>query len=244
MKIALEISYLGTNYCGWQKQKNEISIAEIIEKAYKEKFKEDITLFASGRTDAGVHAYSQIAHFETFKNVKAEKIAIALNTVLPADIRIIKSFEVDTNFHARFSAKKKTYEYLAYTADVDNVFLVNRALRIASNINIEKMQKASKLLIGEHDFTSFCKQKSSEKDCKREIYDIKISQNSNGLISFLITGNGFLHNMIRIIVSALIEVGKRKLSEDDLTKILNAKDRTKAPRTAPSYALYLKSVEY
>lgn len=244
MKVALEISYLGTNYCGLQKQKNEISIAEIIEEAYKEKFKESITLFASGRTDAGVHAYAQIAHFETSANVKPEKIAIALNTVLPIDIRIIKSFQVSSDFHARFSAKKKTYEYLAYVSKVDNVFLANRALKIENSINIEKMQSACKIFLGKHDFTSFCKQKSSAKDCVREIYDISVVQDANDLIHFSICGNGFLHNMVRIIVSTLIEVGKGKLSEEDIKQIFLAKDRTKAPRTAPSYGLYLKSVEY
>ena len=245
MKIALHIAYDGTNYCGWQKQKNLSSISEIIENAFWEKFNEKITLIGSGRTDAGVHAICQVAHFETNLNIKPESISLALNTILPQEIKVLKSFEVNQDFHARFSAKKKTYIYLAYVSKTENVFLVNRALQVKQSLDLDKMKNVANDLLGKHDFTSFCKQKSSVKDCIREIFEINIKQNNElGIISFEITGNGFLHNMVRILVSTLIDVGKGKLTKSDVKKILESKNRKMASRTLPAYALYMKEVFY
>lgn len=244
MRIILEISYVGTNYHGWQKQKNKISIAETIESAFENKFGEKISLTGSGRTDAGVHAISQVAHFETSINVKAEKIGIALNTVLPNDIRINRSFEANKNFHARFDAKSKTYLYSTYYSSVENVFKINKSLQLKQPLNIEKMEEVAKILIGEHDFSCFCKTSSKQKDCVRKIFNIKIINNGNNETNFEISGNGFLHNMVRILVSTLIDAGLGKINTDDVKNLLEKHDRKFASKTLPAYALYLKEVKY
>ena len=243
MKIALEISYIGTNYCGWQSQNNNCSIAETIQNCYEQKLGEKIKLYASGRTDAGVHALCQVAHFETHLNIEPQKFSTILNTVLPIDIKIIQSYKVDNSFHARFDAKAKTYLYKLYTSQQDNPFLFERALKIPYYLDIKKMKKASKVFIGTHDFTSFCKTVSNDKDCTRTIYDIKIMQNGNN-VDILIKGNGFLHNMVRIIVGSLIDVGSSKLTSKDVKELMTAKNRTLASKTMPPYALYLQNVEY
>ena len=243
MRILLNIAYVGTNYSGWQSQKNKNTIEDIIEKTYKNKLGEDIKLFASGRTDAGVHAFNQCAHFDTKLKIHPEKFATILNKVLPNDIRVIKSSLVSNDFHARFDVKKKTYVYKLYMSQEENPFKYERALHIDHFLDVDNMIKASKEFIGTHDFTSFCKAVSNQKDCTRTIYDIIIKK-LNNKIHIEITGNGFLHNMVRIIVGTLIDAGSNKLSSNDIREILKNKDRTKASKTVPAYALYLKDVEY
>ena len=243
MNIALNIAYVGTNYSGWQKQKNCSSICEVIENAFKEKFGESIELIGSGRTDAGVHAICQTANFQTNINVAPEKIAFALNAVLPNDIRILKSFQVENSFHSRFDAKEKTYVYSTYVSKIENVFYYQRKYQIENELDIKNIKEVANVLIGEHDFTSFCKTASSDKPCIRTIYSINVITNGNN-IDFEICGNGFLHNMVRIIVGTLIDAGRNKINSDDVKEILKSKNRTFASRTLPPYALYLKEVKY
>ena len=244
-KIVLEIAYIGTNYNGWQKQPNKYTIQETIEKCYKSALDEDITLYASGRTDAGVHAYQQVAHFETKSTIPAEKFAYILNAKLPDDIRITKSCEVDEHFHARFSAKCKTYVYKVYNSPIPNPFYNNRALQIEKCLNIKKMRQGAKVLKGTHDFTSFCKTYKEEKDCSRTIYFIKIKKDTKtNVINIEVCGQGFLRNMVRIICGALIDVGLEKTNIHDLKYILENKDRKLASKTLPAYALYLSNVKY
>lgn len=243
MRILLNIAYVGTNYSGWQSQKNKNTIEDIIEASYKEKLGEDIKLYASGRTDAGVHAFNQCAHFDTNLKLKPEKIATILNKVLPNDIRVTKSSLVSDAFHARFNVKKKTYLYKLYMSQEENPFKFERALHIDYFLDVDNMINVSKAFIGTHDFTSFCKAISSQKDCVRTIYDITIKK-INNKIHIEITGNGFLHNMVRIIVGTLIDAGSNKLNRKDVENILQSRLREKASRTVPAYALYLKDVEY
>ena len=153
--ILLEISYDGSNYSGWQRQKNAISIQEKIEDAICQICSEEINIIASGRTDAGVHALSQIANFNTTSNIDAKKFAKAINSKLPDDIRILSSKEVDENFNARFSAKKKTYIYHIFNRDIKSPFWDKYSMHINRKLDIELMKYNSKMLIGTHDFTSF-----------------------------------------------------------------------------------------
>ena len=243
MRILLNIAYVGTNYSGWQTQSGKTTIEETIEKAYEEKLGEKIKLYASGRTDAGVHAFNQCAHFDTNLKLKPEKFATILNKVLPIDIRVIKSSQVSNDFHARFDVKAKTYLYKLYMSQEENPFKYERALHIDRFLDVDNMISASKAFIGTHDFTAFCKTISNQKDCVRTIYDIEVKK-INNKIHIEITGNGFLHNMVRIIVGTLIDAGDGKLDANKITQIIKSKDRTKASKTVPAYALYLKNVEY
>lgn len=243
MRILLNIAYIGTNYSGWQTQNNKKTVEQTIEQAFFEKLGDNIKLYASGRTDAGVHAFNQCAHFDTKLNIKPEKFATILNKVLPNDIRIMKSSLVSDNFHARFDVKKKTYLYKIYFSQEENPFKLDRALHINRFLNVDNMIDASKAFIGTHDFTAFCKTTSNQKDCIRTIYNLEVKKIDNK-IHIEITGNGFLHNMVRIIVGTLIDSGCNKLTKKDILDILKNKDRTKASKTVPAYALYLKDVEY
>lgn len=242
--ILLEISYDGTNYSGWQRQKNAISIQEKIEEAISQICSEEINIIASGRTDAGVHALSQIANFNTTSNIDAEKFAKAINSKLPDDIRILSSKEVDKNFNARFSAKKKTYIYHIFNRDIKSPFWDKYSMHINRILDLELMKYNAKMLIGTHDFTSFYTfEENNPKNTIKAIYSSDITKIYDDVLTFSITGDGFLYNMVRIIVGTLIEIGLHQ-KNDDISQILMYKDRTKAGATAKAKGLFLKNVEY
>ena len=242
--ILLEISYDGTNYSGWQRQKNAISIQEKIEEAISQICSEEINIIASGRTDAGVHALSQIANFNTTSNIDAKKFAKAINSKLPDDIRILSSKEVDENFNARFSSKKKTYIYHIFNRDIKSPFWDKYSMHINRILDLELMKYNAKMLIGTHDFTSFYTfEENNPKNTIKAIYSSDITKIYDDVLTFSITGDGFLYNMVRIIVGTLIEIGLHQ-KNDDIGQILLYKDRTKAGPTAKSTGLFLKSVMY
>lgn len=246
MRVAIKISYIGTNYCGWQTQENKYSIQEEIQKAIYELTKEKVKVYASGRTDSGVHAIGQIAHFNIDYNIKPEKISFALNQFLPADIRIVDSWLVSDDFNARFDVKKKVYGYKFYCSKIELPFDYLRAYQIPFLLDIEKMKECAKIFIGRFDFTSFCKVGKEEKDRVRIIYNCEIKEYENNHYEIEVCGSGFLHNMVRIISGTIIDVGLGKLEIENVKKLLisNSADRNKAGRTLPPYALYLKEVIY
>lgn len=242
--ILLEISYDGTNYSGWQRQKNAISIQEKIEEAINQICSEGINVTASGRTDAGVHALLQIANFNTTSNIDAKKFAKAINSKLPDDIRILSSKEVDENFNARFSSKKKTYIYHIFNRDIKSPFWDKYSMHINRILDLELMKYNAKMLIGTHDFTSFYTfEENNPKNTIKTIYSSDITKIYDDVLTFSITGDGFLYNMVRIIVGTLIEIGLYQ-KNDDISQILMYKDRTKAGATAKAKGLFLKNVEY
>ncbi|EFM38896.1 tRNA pseudouridine synthase A [[Eubacterium] yurii subsp. margaretiae ATCC 43715] len=242
--ILLEISYDGTNYSGWQRQKNAISIQEKIEDAISLICNEEINVIASGRTDAGVHALSQIANFSTSSSIDAKKFAKAINTKLPDDIRILSSKEVDEDFNARFSAKKKTYIYHILNREIKNPFWDKYSMHINRKLDLELMKSNSNMLIGTHDFTSFYTyEENNPKNTIKTIYSSDIVKIYEDILTFSITGDGFLYNMVRIIVGTLIEIGLHQ-KNDDISQILMYKDRIKAGATAKAKGLFLKNVEY
>lgn len=241
MNIKIIIEYIGTEYAGWQKQDGIKTIQGEIEKSIKKVTGQEIEIHGSGRTDSGVHAYGQVANFELETNIPADKIKYALNQNLPEDICILDSEKVSEIFHARFSAKSKTYIYRIQTGEVKRAFEKNRAYYIKNSLNVNKMRIEAEKLIGEHDFSSFKTEGSSAKNFVRTIYDIKIYERGD-IIEIEISGNGFLYNMVRIIVGTLVEIGKEK--NYDISEILAAKNREKAGPTAPPYGLYLKSLSY
>ena len=243
MRIVLEIEYDGTDYCGWQIQPNGDTVQEEIELAIEKVTGVRSQVCGSGRTDSGVHAAGQVAHFDTNSSIPPEKFAAAINAVLPNDIKIKRSKQADENFHARFSAKKKTYVYKMYVGEFVSPLKDRYALHIPYKLNVENMQKAANMLIGEHDFKCFLASNSDVKDTVRTIYRSQITFNGDD-IEYTVTGNGFLYNMVRIIVGTLLKVGEGKMAPEELNEILSSGDRTKAGATVPARGLTLLSVEY
>ena len=241
-RILLEIEYDGTNYSGWQKQPGQKTIQGEIENAIKNSIGEDVEVYGSGRTDAGVHALGQCAHFDLTLPVPVDKIAFILNNSLPNDIVIKKACEVDKNFHARFSIKKKCYLYKIYQGE-KNAFLANRVCFIRKKLDIDKMILASKVIEGKHDFRGFCAAATSAQDFVRELFSIEILKEGD-YIEIRVCGNGFLYNMVRIIVGTLVDFALGELSIDDIKYAISHGDRTKAGRTMPAQGLYLERAIY
>ncbi len=242
MRILLTISYDGTNYCGWQRQLNGISIQQVIEDAIFSLTGERVSLVASGRTDSGVHAIGQVAHFDTNCTIPPEKICLAINGFLPDDIRVLNSSMVDDDFHARYTAKRKTYAYNFYLSTV-NLPLKERFATRVETFDIEKAQMVLDTITGTHDFKCFLASGSAVKNTVRTIYDAKIVQNGNDFTVF-ITGNGFLYNMVRIIAGTIIFACEDKLDKDKLCLALSSGNRNLVGKTAPAKGLVLQSVQY
>ncbi len=241
--LKLTIEYNGANFFGWQKQKNKRTVQEEIEKAFVALTGEILNVEGSGRTDRGVHALGQVASVQTKNVMPVKNFKTALNDLLPADIFIKKVEEVDENFHARFSAKRKTYEYVVQVGGDRGAINHDLIAFYPYHVEDEKMQQASKLLIGKHNFKGFCSADTNVTNFEREIYDLKITKKGR-MYTFCVTGNGFLYNMVRIIVGTLLDVGRGHLSKEDVEKALLSGQRKYAGQTMPSCGLYLKCVEY
>lgn len=245
--LKLTIEYNGANFCGWQKQKNKRTVQGELEKAFAKlcrKKEGEICVEGSGRTDSGVHALGQVANVMIDSAIPIKKCKTVLNNLLPKDIRIRKVELAKSDFHARFSAKRKTYKYLVQLGgEISALKSGFVALYPYSDVSVETMQNVSKVLLGKHDFQSFCSADTTVTNFEREIYKIDISK-SGKIVKFEITGNGFLYNMVRILVGTLLEFGRKNLSSAELEKVLNSKNRTLAGMTMPACGLYLKCVEY
>lgn len=245
MKILISIAYDGSNYFGWQRQKDKITIQEQLEKTLTKVFNKDISIIGCSRTDAKVHALNQKATFDiNFSPIPINKIATVLTNNLPKDIVVNNSSLVDDDFHVRYNAKKKIYKYSILNSNFNNPLLRNYCYHFIPKINISLIQEASKFIIGTHDFKSFCASNTDIKNTKRTIYSFDIKQEENQLLTFTICGNGFLYNMVRIIVGTLIEIGAFKRLPEDLLTILNKRERRFAGRTVPAHGLTLKNIIY
>lgn len=242
--IKLTIEYDGKEFNGWQKQPTKLNIQGTIEQAIKIVTGEEVDLAASGRTDAGVHALGQVANFKTNSNIPIDKIAIALNSNLKKSIRIISAEEVDERFHSRLTCKKKTYRYVINNSEFSSAIYRNLETHIPQKLNVIKMKEAAKYFEGEHDFKAFKASGTSSKSSVRTIYKAEVKQMPNNRIYIELTGNGFLYNMVRIIVGTLVEVGVEKIQPEDVVKIIDSKDRNLAGKTLPPNGLYLVEVEY
>ncbi|MBQ3048250.1 MAG: tRNA pseudouridine(38-40) synthase TruA [Clostridia bacterium] len=241
--VCLILEYIGTDYCGFQRQKNGLSIQEILENCIFQATQEQCKTYPSGRTDAGVHALGQVVNFFTSSQLPAKRFKTVLNNILPFDIRIVDSFEVDKNFNARKSAKKKTYVYQIFNGKDMSVFDVNRKLKCEYELDLELMQQGAKLFEGTHDFSSFVASNATTKTTIRTIYDANIIKNDANII-FEVCGNGFLYNMVRIMVGTLIDLGRGKLTLKDIEVLLSTTNRQLAGKTVNPGGLYLKKVEY
>lgn len=242
-KYLITLQYLGAKYSGFQKQKNAISIQEIVENAIEKVVKSKVEIFASGRTDAGVNAIAQTAHFTCETSVPADKFPLAVNPFLPEDIKIIDCKEVNKDFHARYDVKKKTYEYHCYVSPVELPLINSTSFQLKKQPNIKLMQKASEILVGEHNFKAFMSSGGTQKSFTRKIFYIDISYKNND-IKIEVCGNGFLYNMVRIIVGTLLEVGYKRKTIEDVKIALEKQDRSLSGFLVPAKALFLKSVKY
>ena len=237
------ISYDGTNYVGWQVQPNGVSVQELLEKALFEITGETIRAEGSGRTDSGVHARAQVAHFDTEARMQADKFAIAINMHLPRDIRVLYSEECDQSFHARFSAKQKQYGYTVQLGTHADVFTRTTSLHLHCIPNVNAMQKAAEAVIGTHDFSAFMCSGSTMENTVRTVTESQWTRSGNQLI-YTVTGNGFLYNMVRILVGTMLEIGSSKRPVSDMAHAIESGNRSDAGATAPAHGLCLLRVIY
>ena len=242
-RIKLTVAYDGTGYCGWQIQKNGITVEEVLNKTLSKFFNEDIVVIGASRTDSGVHALGNVAVFDANVTMPPEKISYAINILLPDDIRIQKSEEVSPDFHPRYCDTRKTYEYKIYNAQFPDPLMRLYSHFVYFHLDEEKMQQGADYLVGEHDFKSFCTPKDDVENTVRTIYYIKVIREGN-LVRIRINGNGFLYNMVRIIVGSLLKVGMGMIEPSEIKNILDAKDRTKAGHKAAACGLTLVEIEY
>lgn len=242
-RVRLIVAYDGTNYHGWQVQKNGITIESELNRCLTELLQEPIEVIGASRTDAGVHAMGNVAVFDTCSRMPAEKISYALNQRLPEDIRIQKSEEVDADWHPRYCDSRKTYEYRIYRGEFPMPLKRLYALHIYYNVDLEKMREAAKYFVGEHDFKSFCQVGAQVKSTVRTVFDVSIIEEGADLV-IRVTGGGFLYNMVRIMAGTLLEVGKGKIEPGQISEIIQAKDREAAGPTAPAHGLTLIKYEF
>lgn len=243
-RIRLLIEYDGTGYVGWQTQPNGLAVQQVMESALCAVTKEEaVHLEGSGRTDSGVHARAQVAHFDTEARMPADKFSIALNTRLPGDIRVLYSEEVSPLFHARFQEKKKQYRYTVQLGPHALVETRNRALHLYRELNTDSMEEAAALCVGTHDFGGFMSAGSPVKDTVRTVYASHWHREGTYLC-YDVTGSGFLYNMVRILTGTMLEIGKGDLTVDAMRAALETGDRSFAGATAPAHGLTLYRIVY
>ena len=243
-KLKILIEYEGTRYNGWQIQPNGLGIQEVLQNKLKKITKKKITVIASGRTDAGVHAEGQVAHFRTTSLMTPREFLKALNSLLPSDIVVKKVEDVSLDFHAQLFATRKIYRYTLLNRDYPTALQCRQAHYIATpTLNVTAMRKAAHVLVGRKDFKSFQGSGCSAKTTVREIFKLTVAKKES-FIQITVDGNGFLKYMVRNIVGTLIEIGSGKLMPEQMKTILNSKNRRLAGPTAPSRGLCLVKVFY
>ncbi|MCM1034693.1 MAG: tRNA pseudouridine(38-40) synthase TruA [Paludibacter sp.] len=242
MRYFVYFSYLGTNFHGWQRQPNGISVQEVMEEAFSTILREPVTLTAAGRTDAGVHAELMVAHFDTISPIcTPDRITSRLNNFLPKSIALQKIVPVRDNAHARFDATGRQYQYRVITSK--NPFYEGLAARISPDIDFQKMNDAAQLLLQATDFASFCKVHNDSKTTLCDVRKAEWTQEGN-LWIFTIEADRFLRNMVRAVVGTLFDVGKGKISIIDFQNIIDTRYRTAAGMSAPAEGLYLTDITY
>ena len=235
----MTVAYDGTNYHGWQEQPGEVTVEGELNKALTELTGEEIRVTGASRTDAGVHAYGNLAAFDSETPIPAERLPLAVNTMLPADIRVVGAKEVMQDFHPRKTGAPKTYTYHiacgAYEIPTRRLY----SWFVPYTLDTDKMNRAARDLIGEHDFAGFSSSKTQALTTVRTIYRAEVTRRGDELI-FTIEGSGFLYNMVRILAGTLVDIGRGHLPEDTIRKVLENRDRTTAGQTAPPEGLFLE----
>ncbi len=242
-RVKLVVAYDGTNYSGWQLQKNAVTIEQKLNEALSELLGEEIVVTGASRTDAGVHSLGNVCVFDTNTRIPAEKISFALNARLPEDIVVQDSCEVNADFHPRAGKSSKTYEYRVLNRTFPDPTRRRDTYFYHYPLDVAAMQKAASLLEGEHDFKSFCSVHAQVETTVRTIYNCTVGKDGD-IIKIRVTGNGFLYNMVRIIAGTLIEVGAGKRAPEEILEMLKRTDRCSAGPTAPAHGLTMIGIHY
>ena len=241
--IKLMIQYDGTNFFGWQRQREEPTVQQVIEDAIADLTQEKITLYGAGRTDTGVHARAQVANFHTESAHTPAIFQTALNARFGDDLAVIAAEEVALDWHARKNARGKVYEYVICNAPLRPVFDRQYMLHVSAPLDVDAMTNAASILVGEHDFRSFTRKAHTKENCVRTVTRLAIARN-DPRVTVTVKGTGFLYMMVRAIAGALLEAGTGRLTRDDLQRILDARNRSEAGPTAPAHGLTLVRVIY
>ena len=241
--ILIKIAYKGTNYCGFQVQKNKVTVAEKIQDAIEAVFYERYDIKGCSRTDSGVHANDFAISFKCEGRIPCDKIVSALNVHLPSDIVVKSAEEVSLDFHARYNSKGKRYVYIIHNSLIRDPFLENLCLEYKYKLNEKIMNEAAAHFVGTHDFSAFCSAGSSIKDFNRTIYEAKVERDGD-IVKFTVSGDGFLYNMVRIMMGTLLYVSMGKILPDEIDNIIKSKNRALAGKTAEAQGLYLDKVFY
>ena len=248
MRFVLKIAYDGTAYAGWQRQKNALSVQEVLEKAIFDSLKEDVRVTASGRTDAGVHAAGQVCHFDSdVITVPPERLPDCLNRYLPSDIRLLEGWEGAEDFDSNRSAKRKTYCYTLYDSRREMPLLERYAVRVDGMPSTERLQEMAKHMEGEHDFKAFCASGSCVKTTVRTVYEVCLEEEMRfgvRLVRLYVTGNGFLYNMVRTMAGELLDLASGRRTKESLERAFESGDRSLLGKTMPAKGLVLQNVEY
>jgi len=242
-RVLITISYDGTAYVGWQRQINGIAVQQRVEEALQALTGEYTAITGASRTDAGVHALGQCAHFDTRSTVPADRFPYALNTHLPPDIKVLEGREVDRFFHARFDAVGKTYTYRIHNAPHPSVLYRHTMVHVSMKLDVQRMNQALKELFGTHDFAAFQAVGGTVKTTVRTLTHLELIPDGDRL-TLLVQGNAFLYNMVRIIAGTLIEIGKNKLAPDCFREAIETGNRLCLGPTAPAHGLELTQVFY
>lgn len=243
MRVKLVVAYDGTNYSGWQLQKNAVTIEQKLNEALTDLLGEEIVVTGASRTDAGVHSLGNVCVFDTDTRIPSEKICYALNSRLPEDIVVQDSCEVASDFHPRAGKSSKTYEYRVLNRTLPDPTRRRDTYFYHYDLDVDAMAKAASLLEGEHDFKSFCSVHAQVETTVRTIYSCTVAKDGD-VIRIRVTGNGFLYNMVRIIAGTLIEVGVGKRKPEEIISMLEATDRCSAGPTAPAHGLTMIGIQY
>lgn len=241
--ILLSLSFDGTNYCGWQIQPNGDTVQQRIQDACSLITGENVTVTGCSRTDSGVHANNFCCTFRTVKEMSCEKMIYALNGNLPDDIAIKSCREVPESFHPRYDCTKKEYIYRIWNSRIKNPFEYTHSLQYKRQLDAELLNEAAKKFIGTHDFKGFCSAGSSVQSTVRTIYDASVTRYGD-MVVFTVCGNGFLYNMVRIMVGTLLMIAEGKTDKNDFEEIILSGDREKAGITVPAKGLFLNKVYY
>lgn len=241
--LKIFMAYRGTNYHGFQRQENAITVQEIVENCLSKILNVKTIIYGCSRTDTGVHALEYCFNFRTEKPISNIGVIRGMNTILPDDISILSCEEVSDDFHARYSCKGKEYIYKIHNSESKNPFAEDLAFHYRRPIDVELISEASKAFIGTHDFKAFCSTGSNKEITVRTIYDFSVTQNGSEII-LLVKGDGFLYNMVRIMVGTLLFINEGKIKAEALPEIILSKDRSNAGKTAQPQGLYLSKIYY
>lgn len=245
MRYKLLIEYDGTPFVGWQKQKDGVAVQEMLEKALSTALRESVTLFGSGRTDTGVHAFGQVAHFDTTKTIDCYRLSESLNALVrPYPISIHRVEKTAETFHARFDARERTYLYRILNTPYPPALEHNRVWWYKYPLDVDKMNEAAHLLLGKHDFSTFRASECQAKSPVKTLNYIHLTRTPDNHIEMIIKARSFLHHQVRNIIGSLVNVGCGKWSITDFQKAFEAKDRRAGGQTAPAQGLYFMHIDY